>query len=242
MRAYYISTRLIFWRWKFCLAYHRKRIIIFGDYWISSVDGTKRMPKEPFPSQPRFPRMPASSRNIPSHHRNKFTPVSTHQVLLPIRDPLVERLSIYNVDSRNNRRVTFDESSHSAHRSRFRSVSNTARTMTPLDSRIGNLEGTTSTLECLPHRLRIFKSSQPISLKQRIEELTREAGHLRQKLTYHKKTRAACMKFFDATNQAQQNFQNAIVKMSRKMTISEQRFENYWKSQPDEGNWEKLVF
>ena len=114
--------------------------------------------------------------------------------------------------------------------------------MTPLDSRIGNLGGTTSTLECLPHRLRISKSSQPIPLEQRIEELTREAGHLRQELAYHKETRAACMKFFDATNQAQQNLQNAIVEMSRKVAISEQRFENYWKSQPDGGNWEELVF
>ena len=186
--------------------------------------------------------MPAPTKILSSHHRNKSTPISTHQVLLPIRDPPVERLSTFHADGRNTRRVTFDDSSHPAHRSRSRTLSSTARVITPIDSRISSLGGTTSTLECLPHRLRISKSSQPISLEQRIEELTREAGHLRQELAYHKETRAACMKFFDVTNQAHQNLHNAIAEMSRKVAISEQRFENYWKSQPDGGNWEEQVF
>ena len=190
----------------------------------------------------RLSRMPVPIQHLSSHRRNRSTPVSTHQVLLPVRGPLVHRSSTLDADCQNTRRVTFDDSSHPAHRSRSRTVSSTARAITPVDSKISSLGGTTSTLECLPHRLNISKTSQPISSQQRIEELTREAGHLRQELAYHKETRAACMKFFDAANQAQQNLHNAIVEMSRKVAISEQRFENYWKSQSDGRNWEEHVF
>lgn len=82
-------------------------------------------------------------------------------------------------------------------------------------------------MKCLSNRLRIFKKFNSIFSQHKIEKLTREIKHFNQKLTYHKKIRVACMKFFDVTNQIQQNFHNVIVKMSRKITIFEQRFENY---------------
>lgn len=184
-------------------------------------------------------RMSVKSNHFPPHRRNKSTPVSTQQIQLPIREsPLQTPKPVV----RGDRRVTFEGDTHPMNRSRSRNLSVTAGTITPIDSRIGDLGGTTSTLKCLPHRLRVSKTSQRISSEQRIEELTRETGHLRQELAYHKETRAACMQFFDATRHAQQDLYNAIAEMSRRVAISEQRFESYWRTQSVEGNWEEHVF
>ena len=177
-----------------------------------------------------------------SYQKSGAAPISTHRLQLPIRNTSLQRSDTANSKTHDNRRVTFDDASHPVHRSRSRTLSNTAGAITPIDSRIGELGGTTSTLECLPQRLRVSKASQRISPEQRIEELTREAGHLRQELAYHKETRAACLRFFEATRQAQQDLHNAIAEMSRKVAISEQRFENYWRTQSNGGNWEEHVF
>ena len=177
-----------------------------------------------------------------SHQKIKTTPISIHQAQLPIRAPSFRNPLDTGLNRSDSRRVTFNEDTHPAHRPRSRSLSYTASTVTPLDNRISQLGGTTSTLECLPQRLRIAKSSRRVSPQQRIEELIRENGHLRQELAYHKDTRVACLKFFEATRHAQQLLHNAIAEMSRKAAISEQRFENYWRSQCTDGNWEEHVF
>ena len=242
MRAYYIFMRLFDLKWNYCHAYHRKRIKIVDFVKILSFDDINKMSKDFFSSQAKISRMSTSLQTISSHHRNKFTFISAHQVLFFVRYFLNERFSIYNVDARHTRRVTFDDNFHSIHDFRFRSLFNIARTMTSLNNKIESLKNITSILKCLSHWLRVFKSFQSIFLKQKIEKLTREVKHFKQELTYHIKTKTTCMKFFDATNQIQQNLQNAIAKMLRRMTIFEQRFENYWKSQSNEKNWKKQVF
>jgi hypothetical protein len=200
--------------------------------YMSSRELLPQVAYKPMPSQPA----PISQQKI------KTTPLSIHKAQLPIRAPSFRNPLDTGLSRSDSRRVTFNEDTHPAHRPRSRSLSYTASTITPLDTRISQLGGTTSTLDCLPQRLRIAKSSQRVSPQQRVEELIRDNGHLRQELAYHKETRAACLKFFEATRQAQQMLHNAIAEMSRKAAISEQRFEDYWRSQCTEGNWEEHVF
>ena len=68
-----------------------------------------------------------------------------------------------------------------------------------LDDRIARYGGTTSSYEELPHRLKISKKHQPMTLPERVMELTKTNDFLLQELAYHKDTRAAEMRFWRKT-------------------------------------------
>ena len=79
---------------------------------------------------------------------------------------------------------------------RQRAVSGRAGDMLPLDHCIAAHGGTTSTYEELPHRLKISKQHQPLTLEGRIGELVWENGYQREELAYHKTNQKAGSKFY----------------------------------------------
>ena len=113
--------------------------------------------------------------------------------------------------------------------------------VTALDHHIGHHDGTTSTLECLPHRLRV-RSKNPKSLEARNEELTIENGYLQEELAYYKDTREVLMRFFESINEAHQVMKTALHQTSNGVAISEQRLLNYWGIHHDDGSFIDEVY
>ena len=113
--------------------------------------------------------------------------------------------------------------------------------ITTLDHRIHTRGGTTSNLDCLPHRLKIDKK-QPTSSEQSIRELTRENGYLRQELALYKDIRLVLFDLQEKTKQANLTLQDALRDVTRKVARGEQRLLNYWGVHIDDGNEEIKVF
>ena len=137
---------------------------------------------------------------------------------------------------------TRDSPVHPAYRQRERPRSGTAGLVAPIDHEIALHGGSTSTLECLPHRLRISKAQPATDPKSRIEELQRENGHLRREITYYKDTLAVHVKFFDSIQVCAQELRDALTEASRGIAISEQRYVEYWAPYRTEGNILENVF
>lgn len=114
--------------------------------------------------------------------------------------------------------------------------------VTALDHVIAGHGGTTSTIDDLPHRLRISKNKQVPTPSQRIEELTREIGYLRQELAYYKETRRALTKFFAVANSAHEAMRHGIGEASHEIAVAEQAILAYWNIHPADGNAEDAVF
>ncbi|KAL8788256.1 MAG: hypothetical protein Q9213_001776 [Squamulea squamosa] len=114
--------------------------------------------------------------------------------------------------------------------------------VTALDHMIAGHGGTTSTIDDLPHRLRISKNKQVPTPTQRIEELTREIGYLRQELAYYKDTRRALTKFFAVAQSAHEALRRGIAEASHEIAIAEQAMLAYWNIHPSDGNAEDTVF
>jgi predicted RNase H-like nuclease (RuvC/YqgF family) len=57
-----------------------------------------------------------------------------------------------------------------------------------LDHQIRLQNGSTSILELSPQRLQLAKQNPPLSLSARVEELTRELGHLRQEIQFYRQS------------------------------------------------------
>ena len=114
--------------------------------------------------------------------------------------------------------------------------------MTALDHRIAVHGGTTSTIECLPHRLRISKFQQTPGPQQRIEELVRDVGHLNQELSYYKDTRKVLMKLLTSVKESHEALQAAVVEADRELAISEQRYIRYWVPHYDGRTIEENIF
>lgn len=152
--------------------------------------------------------------------------------------------------SPTQRRVTFQtpppkrepSETHPALRQRERPRSGRAGDVTALDHRIAVYGGTTSTVECLPHRLRITKVQQTSDPQQRIEELVRDVGHLNQELSYYKDTRKVLMKLFDSVKASHATLQAAVAEADRELAISEQRYVRYWVPHYDDQTIEENIF
>lgn len=148
------------------------------------------------------------------------------------------------------RRVTFQtpppkrelSETHPALRQRQRPHSGRAGDVTALDHRIAVHGGTTSTIECLPHRLRISKVQQTSGPQQRIEELVRDVGNLNQELSYYKDTRKVLLKLFDSVKASHEALQAAVAEADRELAISEQRYIRYWVPHCDDRIIEENIF
>ncbi|KAL8822113.1 MAG: hypothetical protein Q9191_007146 [Dirinaria sp. TL-2023a] len=84
-----------------------------------------------------------------------------------------------------------------------------------LDDRIARHEGTTSSYEELPHRLRISKKHQSMTSSERVMKLTKTNDFLLQKLAYHKDTRAAEMRFLKKVIKLRADIEGALADFDR---------------------------
>jgi hypothetical protein len=114
--------------------------------------------------------------------------------------------------------------------------------VTPLDHAIARHHGTTSNLDCLPHRLRISKEQVSATPMQRIHELTRENGYLREELAMYKDTRTALRELQERTKQAHQILNDALQDVSRRLARSERRLLDYWGVNIDDASEEAVIF
>lgn len=148
------------------------------------------------------------------------------------------------------RRVTFrtpplkrePSETHPALRQRERPRSGRAGDVTALDHHIAAHGGTTSTIECLPHRLRVSKVQRVSGPQQRIEELVRDVGNLNQELSYYKDTRKVLMKLFNSVKASHDALQAAVTEADRELAISEQRYVRFWIPHYDDRILEESIF
>ena len=130
-------------------------------------------------------------------------------------------------EGHSQRRVTFQtpptnrapSETHPALRQRERPRSGPAVDVTAPDHQIAVHGGTTSTIECLPHRLRISKGQRTSGPQQRIEELVRDVGHLNQELSYYKDTRKVLMKLFDSVKASHEALRVAMAEADRESPL-----------------------
>ena len=113
--------------------------------------------------------------------------------------------------------------------------------VTEVDHKIARRGGSTSTIECLPYRLRISKVQPLATPQQRIEELQRENGHLRRELIYYKETREVLMKMLEATKASHKRVRDILTEATHGVAISEQRYVGYFAPRDDNG-YEENVF
>ena len=131
---------------------------------------------------------------------------------------------------------------HPALRQREHPRSDKERDVTALDHQISVHGGTTSTIECLPHRLRISKVQRTSGPQQRIEELVRDVGHLHQELSYYKDTRKVLVKLFNSVKASHEALQVAVAEADLDLGISEQRYVSYWVPHRDDRTIEETIF
>lgn len=155
----------------------------------------------------------------------------------------------------SSRHVRFQESSEPRKDAvihplfRKRPLSAKAGDVTPLDHWITRHGGTTSSFEELPHRIKSSKTHNPLSLEERVEELTREKGFLLQEMMYQKETRAAEMRFLEKVTELRSDleaahaaFNHALDVRARERMQAESDFCNYWGIDFGDGNIEDAIF
>ena len=97
---------------------------------------------------------------------------------------------------------------------RPRRASGRAETSTASDHEIARNGGTTSSVGDLPSRLKVYKQQYPTPQK-RIEELTREIGHLRQELAFYQEKERYSAKFEATVSSASRAYQREILHSKR---------------------------
>ncbi len=132
---------------------------------------------------------------------------------------------------------------------RMRPRSSRGGSVGPLDHLIASQGGTTSSLEELPHRLKISKIHQPMTTEERVIELTRINGYLLEELAYHIDTRAAEMKFWERVSKLRTEmdrileiFDCALEARLQARSDAESILLNYWGINLHDGNLEDTVF
>lgn len=77
---------------------------------------------------------------------------------------------------------------------------------------------------------------------ERIHDLTRENGYLREELAMYKDTRTALLDLQERTKQAHQILHNALQDLSRRLARSEKRLLDYWGVNIDGASEEAAIF
>ncbi|CAL8584917.1 hypothetical protein XPA_010500 [Xanthoria parietina] len=198
-------------------------------------------PSPAVPVQPRHP-----SRQGPALEGRTRNVSPRKPLVTPSNERVTREGSKATVRARG-RHVSFQIKPMSMHLSPGRTPSRRPRggsipDVTALDHIIAGHGGTTSTIDDLPHRLRISKNKQRPTPTQRIEELTREIGYLRQELAYYKDTRRALTKFFAVARSAHEALRRGLGEASQELAIAEQAMLAYWNIHPSDGNAEDAVF
>jgi len=100
--------------------------------------------------------------------------------------------------------------------------------VTALDHCIASRGGTTSKIEKLPSQIQVTKYRSPPNRDQRIEELTRENGYLRQELALYEETRDAMVSLHTKTTKAYKLLREGLQELSEKVALSEKSLLEYW--------------
>ena len=100
--------------------------------------------------------------------------------------------------------------------------------VTALDHHIASRGGTTSKIEKLPSQIQLSKCRSPLNRGERIEELTRENGYLRQELALYEDTRDAMVCLHVKTTKAYKLLQEGLQELSQKIVLSERSLLDYW--------------
>ncbi|KAL6712958.1 hypothetical protein ACLMJK_009513 [Lecanora helva] len=111
-----------------------------------------------------------------------------------------------------------------------------------LDHRIGSSGGTTSSLELLPHRLKLHKETRDRTPAERIEELQRQNGFLFAEVALLKETRRALRELQAQTEEAFQILQKALSEVKKRLAGSESRLMEYWGIHTEDGSEEIDAF
>ena len=96
-----------------------------------------------------------------------------------------------------------------------------------LDHLIAQHGGSTAAIDTLPLRIQKTKY-ESIDTRQRLEQLTRENGYLRQELAHLKDTHESFLTFYHTIIETVQTMEVAIRDVSEKIALSEQRLTEYW--------------
>ena len=100
--------------------------------------------------------------------------------------------------------------------------------VTALNHHIASRGGMTSNIEKLPNQLQLNKHRSSPSQSQRIEELTRENGYLRQELAHHQETHCAMVILHAKTVRAYKVLQEGLQELSQRVAGSERCLLEYW--------------
>jgi hypothetical protein len=125
---------------------------------------------------------------------------------------------------------------------RKRRISGRAGKVTAIDHQIARSGGTTSSYKKLPHRLQISKQNKPPTFEERVIELTRINGHLRQELAYYKDNRAAEMKFHEKILKLRTELEDTLKERSQSRAKAEFSLLTYWGIDIGDGNLEDIAF
>jgi len=106
--------------------------------------------------------------------------------------------------------------------------------ITPLDYHIAQHGGLTASIERLPHLLQNAKSKTTTDTNQRLEELVRENGRLREEIAFHQDTQRALMSSYTASVEAFETLKESLQVTSERMLMSEQRLLKYWGIEPEQ--------
>jgi hypothetical protein len=110
----------------------------------------------------------------------------------------------------------------------------------PLDHRILQHGGTTSTLDILPHRVQLSKS-QPVDSASRIEELIHEVDYLRKEIVRLKKREEALLGLRECFIQVFYSSRTALQQFSDKAMAADRELSGYWGLQLDDTEEEDIV-
>ncbi|KAI9763355.1 MAG: hypothetical protein M1840_000547 [Geoglossum simile] len=93
--------------------------------------------------------------------------------------------------------------------------------LTSIDIEIGRNRGSSVALEASPARLQASKKTPIPSLSQRIEELTKENGNLRQEVLFHQKMQTAITYLQQDTEYAVKRLNQAVADFSKARKVAE---------------------
>lgn len=88
----------------------------------------------------------------------------------------------------------------------------------------------------------LMKSYLPLTLEQRLDELTYMNGYLREELAYYESLRVAASTLYLETVDRHEKLSNALKEKSRMEAEAESRLLDYWGINDNDVNWKIQTF
>ena len=107
--------------------------------------------------------------------------------------------------------------------------SNSHPSLSKQNVEIDQKQDSSQALEVLPKQLQAAKNQPIVSLRERIEELTRENGRLRQEVAFYQSIWNAMMSVPEETESMVVNVQQTLHNFHRVQTEAETEWLDFWK-------------